>query len=346
MITLSMIVKNEEKTLGTCLKSVRDFVQEIIIIDTGSIDHTREIAASFGAKLQEFAWVDDFSAARNFALSFVKTPWTLWADADDLILNPELLPTITQQAHKDRADSIWSIYKQDASCYQRRLQLFKTKNYTWKGVVHESPQPKNQHNSLSVLSDLVVLHRKPLERCPIAARQYLDILLTKDKDNWLGLAESYKYLAAFPDDINKQREYVEKADEHYYKAFNWEGTNEPTKYICLFNMARLNLDLSHWDSKFTLMAKRLAQLGVGTDPHRAECWVILGQAEEARGDLTQAAQCYYRATQLTPATDNTGLVYPAYYDEIPNKLLDAVRERIAQKEVLDNKTKVDLWTPT
>lgn len=66
-LSLTMIVKNEEKHLARCLESVKDIVDEIIVADTGSGDRTREIAKSFGANVYDFKWINDFSAARNFA---------------------------------------------------------------------------------------------------------------------------------------------------------------------------------------------------------------------------------------------------------------------------------------
>ena len=68
-ISLCMIVKNEEKVLARCLDSLVSLVDEMVIVDTGSTDRTREIAAGYGARVYEFDWVDDFSAARNFAFS-------------------------------------------------------------------------------------------------------------------------------------------------------------------------------------------------------------------------------------------------------------------------------------
>ena len=66
-ISLCMIVKNEERVLKRCLDSVRDLVDEIIIVDTGSTDATKRIAAGYTDKIYDFTWNDDFSAARNFA---------------------------------------------------------------------------------------------------------------------------------------------------------------------------------------------------------------------------------------------------------------------------------------
>lgn len=65
-ISLCMIVKNEETVLARCLDSVRDLVDEIIIVDTGSTDRTKEIAARYTSQIYDFPWESDFSAARNF----------------------------------------------------------------------------------------------------------------------------------------------------------------------------------------------------------------------------------------------------------------------------------------
>ncbi len=84
-VSLCMIVKNEEEQLARCLRSVTPLVGEIIVVDTGSTDKTKEIAAVFGAKVFDFPWCDDFSAARNFSLSKASGGWILVLDADEVI---------------------------------------------------------------------------------------------------------------------------------------------------------------------------------------------------------------------------------------------------------------------
>ena len=80
-----MIVRDEQDFLPGCLESVRDIVDEIIIVDTGSSDRTKEIAAESGALVFDFKWNDDFSAARNFSLSRATCNWILVLDADELV---------------------------------------------------------------------------------------------------------------------------------------------------------------------------------------------------------------------------------------------------------------------
>jgi glycosyltransferase involved in cell wall biosynthesis/tetratricopeptide (TPR) repeat protein len=82
-VSLTMIVRNEERNLPDCLSSVRDLVDEAVVVDTGSTDRTKAIADSFGCVLGDFPWVDDFAAARNAALGLATGDYIFWMDADD-----------------------------------------------------------------------------------------------------------------------------------------------------------------------------------------------------------------------------------------------------------------------
>jgi glycosyltransferase involved in cell wall biosynthesis len=80
-----MIVRDAEHKLGRTLDSVKSFIDEIVIVDTGSADGTIELAKSYGAKVIRFEWTDDFSEARNFALEHTTGDWVMWLDAGDVI---------------------------------------------------------------------------------------------------------------------------------------------------------------------------------------------------------------------------------------------------------------------
>jgi glycosyltransferase involved in cell wall biosynthesis/Tfp pilus assembly protein PilF len=84
-VSLCMIVKNEEQHLARCLYSVKPIVDEMIVVDTGSTDRTREIASIFGARVIDYQWDDDFAAARNTSLSDASGDWILVMDADEVI---------------------------------------------------------------------------------------------------------------------------------------------------------------------------------------------------------------------------------------------------------------------
>jgi tetratricopeptide (TPR) repeat protein len=80
-----MIVRDEEANLPACLESSAGIFDEIVVVDTGSVDRTAEVARAFGARVVEFPWVDDFAAARNAALAHATGDYIFWLDADDRI---------------------------------------------------------------------------------------------------------------------------------------------------------------------------------------------------------------------------------------------------------------------
>lgn len=82
-LSLNMIVKNEETNLARALQSVKNVVDEIVIVDTGSTDKTKAIAKSFNAKVFNFEWTNNFSAARNYALEKSEGDWIIYLDADE-----------------------------------------------------------------------------------------------------------------------------------------------------------------------------------------------------------------------------------------------------------------------
>lgn len=97
-ISLCMIVKDEAKILRRCLSSVADLMDEIIIVDTGSTDRTKEIAAEFTDKIYDYTWENDFAAARNFAFSKASMEYIYSADADEVVdeLNRERFSQLKQ----------------------------------------------------------------------------------------------------------------------------------------------------------------------------------------------------------------------------------------------------------
>src|SRR5690625_5043148 len=88
-ISLCMIVRDEEEVLEQCLSSVAHICDEIIIVDTGSVDRTKEIAANFTEKIYDFTWIDHFSAARNYAFKQATKDYIRWLDEDDVVLEEE-----------------------------------------------------------------------------------------------------------------------------------------------------------------------------------------------------------------------------------------------------------------
>ena len=93
MLSLSMIVRNEEARLAACLASVKGFADEMVLVDTGSVDATVTIAEQAGARVERMEWPGDFAPARNHALQYLKGDWVLVLDADEQ-LRPEVIPSL------------------------------------------------------------------------------------------------------------------------------------------------------------------------------------------------------------------------------------------------------------
>ncbi len=145
-VSLCMIVKNEERVLARCLDSIADLMDEIIIVDTGSDDRTKEIAARYTDKIYDFEWIGDFAAARNFAFSKAGMEYIYSADADEVLdednreafrsLKEMLLPEIDiVQMYYANQLSFGTIYNYDK---ELRPKLFKRiRTFRWEGAVHE-----------------------------------------------------------------------------------------------------------------------------------------------------------------------------------------------------------------
>jgi GT2 family glycosyltransferase/tetratricopeptide (TPR) repeat protein len=87
-LSLCMIVRDNSRTIAAALKSIKPWVDEMIVVDTGSKDNTPKIAADLGARVFQFSWRDDFSAARNESLQHARGRWLFWMDSDDTIDAP------------------------------------------------------------------------------------------------------------------------------------------------------------------------------------------------------------------------------------------------------------------
>lgn len=142
-ISLCMIVRDEENNLEACIDAVKSLIDEIIIVDTGSKDDTIEIAKRKNAKVFNFAWKDNFSAARNFAIQQASCDWILNLDADhifDCTNSMELKNKLKNTSHYAYLLEECSNKENGNQQFLERLILFKNKcGFKFKGIIHESP---------------------------------------------------------------------------------------------------------------------------------------------------------------------------------------------------------------
>lgn len=144
-IALVMIVRDEARCIARCLRSVRPWVDEMIVLDTGSTDGTVALARAEGAVVHDFKWLDDFSLARNAALALTTADWCLVLDADETLASGgEVLQALRQQAPEFlgrievRSDYATSGTQagQSASSWLPRLL---PRGVRYQGAIHEQP---------------------------------------------------------------------------------------------------------------------------------------------------------------------------------------------------------------
>ena len=206
-ISVCLIVKNEESVLTGCLSDAAAFADEIIVVDTGSTDKTREIACSFTEKVFDFSWVDDFAAARNFSFSKASCDYIMWLDADDRIF-PENAEKINRLKEKLHAKVVYAGYErpENGGVYLYPRIIKRDAGFIWQGIVHEhlvlSEGAAELVEKECVTADFLIRHSKPgspdyqrnirlMERLPLeelresfwlCANCYLDCVLAGEEE--------------------------------------------------------------------------------------------------------------------------------------------------------------------
>ncbi|GAA4712685.1 glycosyltransferase [Brevibacillus fulvus] len=163
-ISLCLIAKNEEKTIGNCLESVKGIVDEIIVVDTGSTDRTTEIVRQYTDKIYHFEWIDDFAAARNYAFRLATQEYILWLDADDVLLEEDQQKLLQLKETLDPSvDSVTMHYHyafdefgRVSYSFRRNRLVKRARQFRWHGAVHEYLAVSG--NILN--SDIAVTHRR------------------------------------------------------------------------------------------------------------------------------------------------------------------------------------------
>lgn len=288
-ISLCMIVKNEERVLGRCLESICDLMDEIIIVDTGSDDGTKEIAAEFTDKIYDFVWTGDFSEARNFAFARAGCDYIYSADADEVIdrenrekfriLKETMMPEVeivqmfygNQLAHG-------TVYNFDR---ELRPKLFKRlRTFQWIEPVHETVR------LLPVVfdSDIEITH---LPERSHAGRdlQIFEKIIGEGKQLSARLANMYARELL----ISAGQEELQRAEEFFTRIADGEET-EPEQMkeaLCVVvKSARIRGDFL---KMYCYAMKDIASEGV------SEVCLELGEYYFSRKEYKEAAVWFYNA---------------------------------------------------
>lgn len=163
-ISVCMIVKNEANRIERCIKSIESYGFEIVIVDTGSTDTTKEIAHKYTDKVFDYAWTNDFSAARNYSLQMASNDWIFMLDSDEWVEDIDVEELLYFK--KNLSDAMGAVSRHningtpDHPTYStdRTERFFNRKKYHYTGIIHEQLSPKYNFNVECLLLNTNIGH--------------------------------------------------------------------------------------------------------------------------------------------------------------------------------------------
>lgn len=164
-ISVCIIAKNEETRIEKCLSSIKPYGFEIVVVDTGSTDRTKEIAAKYADKVLDFVWCDDFSAARNFSLREAANNWIFMIDCDETVKHLDVEEL--NYFRKHLSDKVGSVTRENFVTENGVLTLnntdyterfFDRRLYRYTGIIHEQLTPVRGHEIDTLLLNTTLLH--------------------------------------------------------------------------------------------------------------------------------------------------------------------------------------------
>lgn len=308
-ISLCMIVKNEEAVLSRVLESMKNVADEIIVVDTGSTDKTKEIAKKYTNLVFDFKWIQDFSAARNFACQRASMDYWMWLDADDLVSEKSQKELLKLKGTLDKSvDMVMMKYvtgfdnkgKPTFSFYRERL-IKNGCGYRWEGKVHETVTPQGNVISLPI----EIEHRKARRGNPDRNINIYENMLKRGEV----LEARHKYYYAR--ELYYHERYKEAADIFINFIDEPEGWVENKIDACM--------QLSYCYEKLNMEKERVAILfySFTFDNPRAEICCEIGKIMIKRQAYNQAVFWYKQALNSKLNEDSGGFIQRDCYDYIP-----------------------------
>lgn len=308
-ISLCMIVKNEEDTLPRCLECVRDIVDEVIIVDTGSSDGTISVARKYTDKVFDFPWIDDFSAARNFSFSHAACDYILWLDADDMLLPPDAARLLELKRDLDPSvDVVMMRYntgfdgngKVTFSYFRERLSK-RSKGFRWFEPVHEYLETYGQ----IIFSDISITHRKAHPSIPGRNLAIYEGILAK------GGTLTPRGLYYFARELKDAGRFADAAG--CFTRFLDEGKGWLEDDICACTeLAACHAALGHGRDELNALLRSFEY-----DSPRAEACCALGYHFKAKGSYCIAAYWFERALDTAVPHHHRGFDRPDCRSYIP-----------------------------
>ena len=305
-LTLCMIVKNEEATLPLTLASVKDVVDEMVVVDTGSGDRTCEIAREFGARVYHFEWCDDFAAARNECLKHAKGDWILVLDADEVLV-PQILPQIQQVIQGDRTLLINLIRQEigaSQSPYSLVSRLFRNRHdirfsRPYHAMVDDSVAEILQREpewKIGALPDVAIWH----------SGYHKDAIAAKSKFQ-KAQAAMERYITYYPSDAYASSKlgalYVESGQIQRGIDLLTKGLTAVAIDDSIVYELNYHLGIAYRQQQQFVKAKEHYQAAINTNVFPAiklGAYNNLGNLLKDEGDLTSAEKAYKAALKIDP----------------------------------------------
>ncbi|BAY08445.1 hypothetical protein NIES2098_16050 [Calothrix sp. NIES-2098] len=336
-----MIVKNEAATLPKCLSSVKDVVDEIVVLDTGSSDRTPEIATGYGAKVHHYQWNNNFSTARNEALKYVTGDWILVLDADET-LTPEIKPQIRSTIQSEEYLLLNLVRHEigaEQSPYSLVSRLFRNHpeirfSRPYHALVDDSVAAiltKEPHWQIGYLQGVAILHKGYQKNAIAQGNKYAKAQAAMEKfiaehpyDPYVcsKLGALYVQTGKIKEGIELLKRGVRTSQEnydilyelHYHLGIAYSKLQNPQQASVHYQTAiKLPiypiLKLGAYNNLGNLLkaagdlknARKAYETTLRIDPNFATGHYNLGMTLKAMGLFTDAIACYQKAIKLNPS---------------------------------------------
>ncbi len=320
-LSICLIVKDEEVALPDCLESVKDIADEIVAVDTGSGDGTKQIALKYTRNVYDFKWRDDFSAARNFSFSKATGDFVMWLDADDVI-TAECAKEIRDIVKKGDFDVAMLRYAaaydgegNPAFVYFRERIFRRAMDWEWQGAVHEVIQPRGK----VIYSDACVYHKKRKSNPPMRNLLIYQKLISAGK----ALSPREKFYYGRELFFNNMFSECIAVLNDFLSGGGW-AENEVDASVMLYR-AYLKT------GKKEQALKALACGFLFSFPHAESCCLIASHFEE-QNDVRSAIYWYLRALGSPEKAEDGGFINEYYRGYFPAMKLCVLYDKCGEKQ--------------
>ena len=305
-----MIVKNEEKLLGRCLDYAAPAADEIIIVDTGSTDKTREIARSYNALVFDFPWNNCFCDARNFSFSKASMDYCMWLDADDIIPPDQLAKILEQKSTLDPRTNIVMMkyasgFSSDGSpvfMYYRERLIKNHAGFLREGAVHECITPSGP----TIYSPVIIEHHPDGQSCHTQRNLAIyENLLQRQK--FLSPRDRFYYARELMYDGRHSQ-----AISHFSQVIRDPASWVENRIEACYNQALCYLALGETDQAISALFKSFT-----LDVPRAEILCLLGDIFKEEQAYPQAIYWYRAALSLREIPERGGFIRRDCYGYYP-----------------------------